>query len=187
VEAPPYPPAPSFRSRARLLFKSLASPRGPFMVELFIAAGFSRSRRAGHARSGLLPGSKLPTPAGLHEVNDPRAPRTGFGKQMPPHPLRSRRLSVFEAQQSLSASPTLLSALRSSSAARLLGSFGESEKNAAPPSDRMSGLLFVAIGIPGRWRSRRITPTSLRRAGRAPLDASGSTGQSHDGKLLPSP
>jgi hypothetical protein len=78
VEAPPYPPVTSVCGWARLLSELLASPRGPFMVELFIAAGFSRSRRAGQARSDPSPDSELPTPAGLNEVRDPRAPRTGL-------------------------------------------------------------------------------------------------------------
>jgi hypothetical protein len=74
VEAPPYPPVASVRGRARLLSKSLASPHGPFMVELFIAAAFFRSRRAGQARSVPSPGSELPTPDGLNEVEDPEPP-----------------------------------------------------------------------------------------------------------------
>ena len=80
----------SFAVRHRLLSDSLASPRGPFMVELFTASGFAAGRRTSHVRFGLSPGSKLPTPARLNEVlgKEPRTPVDGITLSFTePHPL----------------------------------------------------------------------------------------------------
>lgn len=88
-----------FAVRHRLLLDSPASPYGPFMVELFVAAGFASGPRRSHVRSGRSPGSELPTPAevertilalrhpgpnpldGICTRFGPRRPR---GKKLPP-------------------------------------------------------------------------------------------------------
>jgi len=79
---------PSFAVRHRLRSDSLASPRGPFMVELFTASGFAAGRRTSPVRFGLSPGTKLPTPARLNGVRDPESPWTGLRSSVDePHPL----------------------------------------------------------------------------------------------------
>ena len=56
----------SFAVRHRLSWNSLASPYGPFMVELFTAVGFADGPRTDHVRTGTSPCSMLPTPARLN-------------------------------------------------------------------------------------------------------------------------
>lgn len=88
MEKRPLTPQPeSFAVRHRLLTDSLASPRGPFVVELFAAGGFSASPRTSYVRIGLSPGTMLPTPARLNEVSDPAPPGRDYAQQCEPHPL----------------------------------------------------------------------------------------------------
>jgi len=81
MEKRPLTPQPeSFAVWHRLLQNLLTSPCGPFVVELFTVERFAPDRRTSHVRFGLLPGSKLPTPARLNEVlwKEPRTPMDGI-------------------------------------------------------------------------------------------------------------
>ena len=93
-EASPYPSAKvvhgSAPSPAKLTGKPVAFSSRPLMVELFTVRRFAPDRRTSHVRFGLLPGSKLPTPARLNEVDvstpNPRG-RDYAHHADEPHPL----------------------------------------------------------------------------------------------------
>ena len=65
MEKRPLTPQPkSFAVWHRLLQNLLASPCGPFMVELFTASGFAAGPRAGQARFRLSPVESSPRQPG---------------------------------------------------------------------------------------------------------------------------
>ena len=81
MEKRPLTPQPeSFAVWHRLLQNSLASPfvSGLSWLSFSPSRFFAPDRRTSHVRFGLLPGSKLPTPARLNEVSDPEPPWTGL-------------------------------------------------------------------------------------------------------------
>ena len=71
----------SFAVWHRLPQNSPASPRGPFMVELFTVSLLTRSPRLS-APVRLVAKSKLPTPDRLNEVCDPEPPCAGLRDMM---------------------------------------------------------------------------------------------------------
>jgi hypothetical protein len=93
----------SFAVWHRLLQNLLASPRGPFMVELFTVERFAPDRRMSRIRFGLSPGAKLPTPARLNEVQDLDPPGRDLAASAAAPALSKTALN--EITQGWSASP----------------------------------------------------------------------------------
>ncbi len=72
----------AFAVRHRLLLNSPASDYSPFVVQLFVAAGFASGPRfRSQNRFRRSPARKLPTPATLNAPENRRGPR---GRDLPP-------------------------------------------------------------------------------------------------------
>lgn len=147
---------------------SLARAFAPLVVELFAAGCFARTPASVASRSRLLPGRELPTPARLNG-------RNGF-RRGSPDPLDGisdwRRVTRFEPQRPRR---IVLRGVPLSPALNL-------KKTRNRIEDRDYSISRGPPSLRGKSGPQDgITSISLRRTGRAPIDASGSTGVTRRG------
>lgn len=147
-------------SRQRLLSHSLASPSGPFMVELFTAARFARSPRSDRSGSPCRHGTGSPR---QHRLNGRFSPASPVA-DLQPH-IRPRTGFKHDGLKRDCSRSSSLSASPASDGCGPPGS-GRFAVSHGSSLDRMLRLCLPAIR-----GQKSFTATSLHRAGRAPLDA----------------
>lgn len=166
-------------------------PFGPLTVELFMVGFFGPSPEGVCLPVPRFSPWKLPAPAQVERASSrwPRTPWTGLRYVASCSRSATRRASPAfpKTASSVREFPNRNASLRFSTSVEVCPCrpcLGPCSYNAtAPRSHRIEcrdcsrGLEFASV----------ITSTSLRRAGQARLHASGSTGQSNDGWLVPSP
>jgi hypothetical protein len=163
----------SFAVWHRLLQNLLASPRGPFMVELFTAGGFAAGLRAGLAPGFNCHQLKAPHASQVERSQRLRAPWTGLRAAFQLHITRFEHCGLQSNPDCryVRIAPIFLTGGRNARLVRFWSTSlqsVESRSKVFQSSDRVSGLLCVRCDC--HTRAARGANTGLLRQASVELD-----------------